>query len=120
MIDTQIKTIEKIRSTYNKEETSKFEQLKKLDKKVKTPALNFAYIYGSLSSLVLGTGMCFAMGVIGTTLAFAMPLGIGVGLFGIILMLTTYPIYKKILNKRKNKYSKEILNLSNNLLNNQI
>ena len=91
MIDTQIKTIEKIRSTYNKEETSKFEQLKKLDKKVKTPALNFAYIYGSLSSLVLGTGMCFAMGVIGTTFAFAMPLGIGIGLFGIILMLTSGP-----------------------------
>lgn len=114
---TDIKMIEKIRASYVAKETSKFDELRRLDKKVKSSAEVFAYVFGSLSSLVLGTGMCFAMGVIGTTLSFAMPLGIGVGLLGILLTSLTYPIYKAILKSRKNKYSNRIIELSDSLLN---
>lgn len=110
---TEIKTIERIRASYVKKENTKVDELKKLDKKVKRPARVFAYVYGSLSSLVLGTGMCLAMKVIGSSMA----LGIGVGLVGIALTLTTYPIFKAILNKRKNKYAKQIFELSDSLLN---
>ncbi|MBR2989167.1 MAG: dihydropteridine reductase [Clostridia bacterium] len=114
---TEMKTIERIRASYEQKEITKFDELKNLDKKVKRPAKIFAYIYGSLSSLVLGTGMCLAMKVIGASLSFAMPIGIGVGLVGIALALSTYPIFKAILKRRKNKYAKQIFELSDSLLN---
>lgn len=108
-----VKKIEKIRNNYTEKEITKLDELKALDKKVKSPAQIFAYVYGSLSSLVLGTGMCLAMKVIGNH----MGLGIIIGLVGIALTLSTYPIYNKILNKRKSKYKNQILELSNSLLN---
>ena len=111
---TEMKIIEKIRASYTEKEISKLDELKALDKKVKRPAQIFAYVYGSLSSLVLGTGMCLAMKVIGNSMA----LGIGIGLIGIALTLTTYPIFKAILKRRKNKYAKQIFELSDSLLNN--
>ena len=110
---TEIKAIQKIRASYEEREITKLDELKALDKKVKRPAQIFAYVYGSISSLVLGTGMCLAMNVIGNSMA----LGIGIGLVGIVLTLTTYPIFKAMLKKRKNKYSKQIFELSDSLLN---
>ena len=114
---TQTNTIERIRASYVEKETTKFDELKQLDKKVKRPAQIFAYTYGSLSSLVLGTGMSLAMKIIGGTLSFVMPLGIAVGVVGIGLVSSTYPLYKKILNGRKKKYAKQIFELSDSLLN---
>ncbi len=114
---TEIKMIEKIRDSYTVKETTKFDELKQLDKKVKNPAKIFAYVFGSLSSLVLGTGMCLAMKVIGASLPFAMPLGIGIGLLGILLVSINYPMYKKILKNRKDKYATQIFELSDSLLN---
>ena len=109
------KIIEKIKKNYEPkiEEHSKFEQLKNLDKEVKTKPRIFAYTYGILGALVLGVGMCFAMKVI----ASLVPLGIVIGLLGIAMVSTTYIIYKKMLNNRKKKYSSEIIKLSDELLN---
>lgn len=112
---TNLKTIEKIRQGYEEKELTKTEQLKKLDKKVKRPAKIFAYIFGTASSLVFGTGMCLAMKVIRKTLPMA--LGIGVGLAGMGLCLLNYLIYKKVLKHRKAKYSEEILTLCDEALN---
>ncbi len=110
---TETKTIERIRASYTPRTITKFDELKALDRKVKRPAQIFAYVYGSISSLVLGTGMCLAMKVIGNS----MVLGVGVGLVGIALTLTTYPIFNAILKRRKNKYAKQIFELSDSLLN---
>ena len=110
---TEKKTIEKIRESYTEKGTTKFDELKALDKKVKRPAQIFAYVYGSLSSLVLGTGMCLAMKVIGDSMA----IGIGIGLVGIALTLTTYPIFKATMKRRIKKYAKQIFELSDSLLN---
>jgi uncharacterized Tic20 family protein len=110
---TQIKTIEKIRASYTEKEITKLDELKQLDKKVKRPAQIFAYVYGTVSSLVLGTGMCLAMKVIGNSMA----LGIIIGVVGIALALTTYPIFKVILKKRKEKYASQIFELTDSLLN---
>ena len=112
MLQTQTAIVEKIRASYEKKEKGKLEQLKELDKKTKRPAVVFAYVYGTASSLVLGTGMCYAMKVIGNSMA----LGIGVGLLGILLAATTYPLYKAILKSRKKKVSKQIFALSDELL----
>ena len=114
---TQTKKIQQIRADYTEKEITKFDELKDLDKKVKLPAKIFAYVFGSLSSLVLGTGMSLAMKVIGASLSFAMPLGIGVGVLGVALVSLNYPLYKRILKSRKQKYSKQIVELSDSLLN---
>ena len=110
---TEQKIIEKIRANYVEKGTSKFDELKELDKRVKRPAQIFAYVYGSISSLVLGTGMCLAMKVIGDSMA----IGIGIGLVGIALTLTTYPIFKATMKRRRKKYAKQIFELSDSLLN---
>jgi hypothetical protein len=55
---------------------------------------------------------------IGTTLGIAdgMIPGIGIGLLGMALALTTYPIYKGMLAARKKKYAPQILELSEKLI----
>lgn len=113
MNELEIVTVEKIRSKYQVAEKTKIDELKALDKKVKKTPTVFSYAFGSISSLVLGTGMCLAMKVIGDMMA----LGIVVGLVGIGLCALTYPIYKKMLNSRKKKYAKQIIELSDSLLN---
>ncbi|MBQ3596290.1 MAG: dihydropteridine reductase [Clostridia bacterium] len=95
------------------------ETLKLLDKKATRPAKIFAYTFGTVGSLVLGTGMCLAMKVILSSLSFAMPLGIGVGLLGILMVSVNYSIYKKLLAKGKKKYADRILALSEKILDNQ-
>lgn len=108
------KVVEKIVNSYTEKESTKLDELKALDSKVKKPALIFAYVFGSISALLLGFGMCVAMQVI---LADLMWLGIVVGVVEIALCLLTYPIYKRILNSRKNKYREQILSISNELAN---
>jgi len=113
----EIKTIEKIRASYTEKETSNFDELLETDKKAKRPAKIFAYVFGTSSALILGTGMSFAMKAIGASLSFAMPLGVGVGILGLLLASVNYPIYKRFLQKRKDRYASRIFELSNSLLN---
>ena len=113
MTMTESKTVESIKAQYLPEEKSGLDELKALDRKVKRPAEIFAYTFGIVGSLVLGTGMCLAMKVIGDM----MLLGIGVGLVGIAFVTANYFLYKKILKSRKQKYAKEIVELSDTLLN---
>ena len=114
----QTKTIQKIRASYVKNEINKFDELKSLDKRVKRPAKTFAYLFGSISALVLGTGMSFLMTNFGSSLENVKQIGVGVEVFGLLLVALTYPIYKGVLNRRKRRYSSRILELSNSLLNN--
>ncbi len=46
-----------------------------------------------------------------------MALGIVVGLFGIAMSVTTYPLFKKFLERRKKKYSEKNFALSDEILN---
>lgn len=107
-------TVKRIREQYVQREETKLDQLRALDSKVKTPALVFAYVFGSIASLVLGAGMCFAMEVIGTGMMIP---GIAIGLVGIALVTANYFIYKKILESRRAKYAEEIIALSDSILN---
>ncbi len=110
-----LKTVENIRAEYEVREASKVEKLKALDKKVRRPADVFAYVFGSASALVFGTGMCLAMKVIGASLHPAV--GIAVGIAGLGLMGLNYLIYKVSLKRRKAKYADEILALCDDALN---
>ena len=113
MTMTESKMVESIKAQYLPEERSGLDELKALDRKVKRPAEIFAYTFGIVGSLVLGTGMCLAMEVIGSMMA----LGIVVGVLGIAMSLTTYPLFKKFLGRRKKKYSEKIFALSDEILN---
>ena len=103
---------EKIASEYAPKSTSKIVALRKLDRLAKRNAEIFAYTFGIISSLVMGTGMSFAMGVIGGNTFTSVLVGVIIGLVGIAGVSVNYPIYKKLLNKGKNKYGSDIIRLA--------
>lgn len=102
---------EAIAKEYAPKENSKIVALKKLDKKAKLPATVFTYTFGIISVLLAGTGMCFAMQVIGSGVG-AMVFGIVIGIVGFIFCGINYPVYKKLLEKGKAKYAYEIVELA--------
>lgn len=108
----------KIRKKYMPQEKTQLEALKELDAKVKRPANVFGYVYGSVSAIIMGAGMSLVMTDIGAILGLTSTMvpGIATGIVGMILALSTYPIYKKILSKRQRKYANEILELSEKVL----
>ena len=106
---------EKIVSEYAPKETRKVVALKKLDNRAKRPANIFAYTFGVVASLLLGVGMCLSMKVIGDGSTLFMTLGIVVGVIGIVGVSVNYPIYKKILERSKKKYSADIIALANEI-----
>ena len=103
---------ERIASEYAPKEDRKIVALMKLNKKAKQGAEIFAYTFGIVCSLILGTGMSFAMGVIGDKSLITMIIGIIVGVVGIFGVLINYFIYKRILEKGKNKYGSDIIRLA--------
>ena len=106
--------VQKIRTQYTEKQHTELDALKELDAKVKRPANVFAYTYGAVGAIIMGAGMSLVMTDIGATIGLesAMVPGIAVGVAGLALALTTYPIYKRILSARKKKYGPEILKLS--------
>ncbi len=112
--------VQKIRTQYTEKQHTELDTLKELDAKVKKPANIFAYTYGSVSAIIMGTGMSLVMTEIGTILGLtsAMVPGIAIGVVGLSMALTTYPIYKKILEGRKKKFAPEILKISEQLMQN--
>ena len=110
---------QKIRTQYMEKQSTELDALRELDAKVKRPANVFAYTFGSVSAIVMGAGMSLVMTDIGATigLASAMVPGIVIGVVGLGMALLNYPIYKGILNSRKNKYAPQILKLSEKIMN---
>ena len=110
--------VQKIRTQYTEKQHTELDALKELDAKVKRPANVFGYTYGSVSAIVMGAGMSLVMTEIGAIigLASAMVPGIVIGVVGMGMSLSTYPIYKKMLSARKKKYAPEILKLSEKIM----
>lgn len=110
--------VEKIRAAYTEAEHTDLDDLKALDAKVKKPAKVFGYTYGSIGAIVMGAGMSLVMTDIGAMIGMAntMVPGIAVGVVGLAMSCTTYPIYKKILNSRKKKYAHQIMELSERVM----
>ena len=111
--------VQKIRTQYTEKQHTELDELKALDARVKKPANLFGYIYGSLSAIIMGSGMSLVMTEIGSILGIenAMVPGILVGILGLVMALTTYPIYKRILDSRRKKYASQILELSDKITN---
>lgn len=106
---------EQIANQYAPKKASKVIALKKLDRAAKLPAEIFAYTFGIISTLVLGTGMCLSMGVIGGATTTMFVVGVIIGCLGITGVSINYPVYKKILEKGKMKYGSDIIRLANEI-----
>ena len=115
MSNNERQLVENIRKRYEEKKTTKLDELKELDRRTKRPAQVFAYTFGTIGALVLGSGMCLAMPEV---IEGYMPLGIGVGIVGIVMVSVNYFLYKSILDSRKRKASEKILKLSNEILGN--
>ena len=111
--------VQKIRTQYTEAKHTELDELKALDAKVKRPANTFAYTYGSLSAIIMGAGMSLVMTYIGAAIGLTsvMAHGIAIGVVGLGMALSTYSIYKRMLDTRKKKYAPEILKLSEKIIN---
>ena len=110
--------VQKIRTQYTEKEHTNLDELKELDTKVKRPANVFAYIFGSISAIIMGGGMSLVMTDIGTTLGIenTMVLGIIIGILGMLMAIINYPVYKGILGSRRKKYADKIIALSDKIM----
>lgn len=110
--------VQKIRTQYTEKQHTELDALKELDAKVKRPANVFAYTYGSVSAIIMGSGMSLVMTDIGAKIGLvsAMVPGVAIGVVGMGMALSTYPIYKGILNSRKKRYADEILKLREKIM----
>lgn len=110
--------VQKIRTQYTEKEHTGLDALKELDAKVKRPANVFAYIFGSIAALVMGSGMSLVMTDIAEVLNIsnAMPIGIVIGVVGLLLAGINYPIFKGILGVRRKKYADKIIALSDEIM----
>ena len=96
-----------IRKKYLPKEETKLEELKRLDHLVQNSGVMEALILGITGCLVFGVGMCFGLGVFGTT---TWPTVI-FGLIGTVGMIFAYPVNRKCYNKAKNMHLPRILEL---------
>lgn len=79
--EEQKRYAERILRSYAPRGESAADRLRGLDRKVHMPARAFAWTFGVVAALVLGVGMCLAMGVIGDLFAW----GIVIGCVGIVM-----------------------------------
>lgn len=110
--------VQNIRTQYTEKEHTGLDELKKLDTKVKRPANVFAYIFGSISAVIMGSGMSLVMTDIAETIGIESPMicGIIIGIVGMLMAVINYPIYKGILSSRRRKYADKIIAISDRIL----
>lgn len=96
-----------IRSKYVKKETqlSKMDELRRLDASAENKATVISLVVGTVGALILGLGMSCAM------VWNLMALGIVIGVIGILVAATAYPLYQKVLKKQRDKIAPEVLRL---------
>ena len=112
---------QKIRTQYMEKTPSELDALRELDAKVKRPANVFAYVFGSISAIIMGSGMSLVMTDIGSSIGVenSMVPGIIIGIVGMLMAIINYPIHKSILTSRKKKYADQIMKLSDKIMRNK-
>ncbi len=108
----QQQEIENIRKKYLPREQDKMARLHQLDDSCTQKATVVSLILGVLGSLILGMGMCCTMVWGGV---WFIP-GIVIGIAGIAIVCSAYPLYSRILEKTRKKLAPEILKLTDELL----
>lgn len=107
------KEIDSIRRQYQPQEhtETKLERLRRLDNLVKTTSQIWGLCLGIVGCLIFGLGL--AMVLEWNIILW----GIIVAVVGCVPMAIAYPVYKAVLAKYKKRYGEEIIQLSNEILN---
>lgn len=112
--------VESIRRKYLPPEENKLEQLRKLHHSASQKAQACSIAIGVIGVLIMGTGMSLAMTDLGEILgshgSLSMPIGVVIGIVGMILVALAYPVYNRVLKKQRARIATEILRLSDELL----
>ena len=112
--------IKAIRQKYASPEKAedKMAQLRRLDAAVTQKATTVSLVLGIIGTLIMGMGMSLVMTDIGEMLGttLAMIIGICVGIAGIILVCIAYPVYNRILKKKRKEIAPEIIRLTDELM----
>lgn len=99
---------ESLREEYSPKKKTGLDDAKALDAKCKLPCYILAYTLGIIGALVLGVGMCLAMGVLGSGTIYTV-IGVLIGVIGIAIICANYPIFLAYLKRRKEKFASAIL-----------
>ena len=110
--------VQKIRTQYTEKEQTALDELKRLDAKVKRPANVFAYVFGSISAIIMGFGMSLVMTDLAEVLRLGSPMlsGVVIGVVGMLMAIVNFPIYKKLLASRRKRYADKIIALSDQIM----
>lgn len=113
----QREEIDQIRKKYVPQEQDKMQQLRALDAGATRKANMYSIIVGVIGALILGAGMSMAMTEFGASLgSAAFPVGIAIGVVGMIVLACAYPLYNRTLKKEREKIAPEILRLTEELM----
>ena len=112
--------IKAIRNKYFAPKEDKMTQLRRMDAAVTQKATTISLAFGIMGALLLGLGMSFTMTDLGEILGaykeMAMLIGILVGIVGIVLVCTAFPLYNHIIKREREKIAPEILRLTDELM----
>ncbi len=89
------------------------ERLRRLDKSAARGATVVSLLVGIVSALLLGVGLCCTM-LPGWESYFV--LGIVVGVVGLVGAVATYPLYKRMVKRKRAELAPEVLRLSGELM----
>ena len=104
--------VKKICERYLPKEETKLDQLRRLDESVTKKGMALSLMMGTISSLILGIGMCCCMVWGGWLFA---P-GIVIGIVGIAGVSMAYPMYTKVTKRERERIAPEILRLTDELM----
>lgn len=112
--------VKKIREKYVVQEEDKMEQLRRLDQSVTQKSTMYSIIVGVVGALILGFGMSLTMTnlneIFGFAKIFGIIMGSIIGVVGIVLVCSAYPLYNRTLQKERDRIAPEILRLTDELL----
>ena len=102
----------RIRQKYAPPEEDKMEQIRRLDRSVNEKGTVISIVLGVLGTLILGLGMSCAL--VWQGMLF-LP-GIFIGLAGIGILASAYPVYNHVTRKERERIAPEILRLTDELM----
>lgn len=104
--------LKRIRQKYTPPEEDKMEQIRRLDRSVNEKGTVISIVLGVLGTLILGLGMSCAL--VWQGMLF-LP-GIFIGLAGIGILASAYPVYNHVTRKERERIAPEILRLTDELM----
>lgn len=113
----QQEEIAHIRQKYVPREPDKMARLRALDASVGKKATAAALTIGIEGTILMGAGMSLVMTDLGASLGgLALPVGVIVGVAGMIVLALAYPLYQSVLKRERKKIAPEILRLTDELM----